>query len=106
MSSPQILIAKTTDAVAGRQPFEGMRIDQGMVPCTIQQEGLSGSEVIPVLMSIDGGKTFVAVSQEGAAVELSVTNTAISINSPMRIAVTKPATSSATGVFLSARAQS
>ena len=106
MSSPQILIAKTTFAVTARLPFEGIRIDQGMVPATIQQEGLSGVEVIPILMSIDGGKTFVAVSQEGTAVELSVTNTAISINSPMRIAVTKPTTSSPTGVFLSARANS
>ena len=85
---PTTVITETTDAVAVVHSFP---VTQKMIPATVFASNLAGSEVVPILFSVDGGETFEALGQEGAALELSPGPNALTINSPPPTGVHKPA---------------
>jgi len=97
----ETLISEQTAAVTVAVGFS-ITIDD--VPATIIATNLAGTETVPILFKVAGdiGSTE-AASQEGTAVTLTATDNIKTINSPMRLAVTKPTTASAAGVFLARR---
>ena len=97
MNKPQTIIPLQTTA---ETDIKSVQITGEMWPVTIIARGLQGAEVVPVFFSVDDEVTFETVFQEGAAVELTATNKVVTINSPMRIGVTKPTTAGQAGVFL------
>lgn len=70
------------------------------LPATIFAVGLSGADAIPIAISEDDGTTSTDVSQEGTAVELTVGNNSISVESPMFLTITKGTTAGTAGVFM------
>jgi len=79
-----------------------IKITQELLPVTLMGDGLTGSDSIPISLTVDDGVTSFASSQDNTAVALTVTNNTIAINSPMTLRVTKPMTSGTAGVFLAA----
>ncbi len=94
----QKLIDPTTSAIT--DPVI-VKIDDNVAPATLIAEGLTGVEVISVLVSNDGGATTQQAFQNGTAVELTATNNTLSVNTPVTVGLIKPVTGSAAGVFLS-----
>lgn len=95
----QTLIEETTSVVAS-VVGTGVAITQDMTPATLFVTNLAGVEEVDIFISQDAGLTFQASAQDGSLVTMSLLNNTLSINSPMRIGVTKDATVSASGVFL------
>lgn len=96
----QTLIEPTTDVVV---TIAFVDVTQAMVPATLIATNLVSAEEAQVLVTTDDGATSQAVTQEGVTVVLTATDAVKSVNSPMKIGVTKDATVSASGVFLSYR---
>ena len=94
----QILIDPTTLAIT--DPVI-VKVDASVTPATLVAEGLTGVEVISVLVSTDDGTTTQQSFQNDTAVELTATNNTLSVNTPVTIGLLKPITGSAAGVFLS-----
>jgi len=80
-------------------------ITSDMVPATIYATNLAGSEEVDIFIvtNINGMDTFETIIQETTTVVLSATDNTKTINSPMRIAVLKDASSGTAGVFLASR---
>jgi len=93
----QILIDKITG------PFESVffPVTQESLPATIEADGLQGSETMPVMRSLDDGKTSSTISHDGINIELAVLNNTVTINSPMLIQVTKQTTAGPVTVGIS-----
>jgi len=96
--SPLTLIPKQTGAEATVKFF---KITADLVPATLIAAGFtSGTEIIPVLFSVDDGATSEPVVQDTTTITLTKDKKIFAVNSPMTIGVTKPVTVQEVGVFL------
>ena len=90
------IIAPTTSAVSAETEI---RITD--LPATIIATGLATTETVSIAYSVDNGKNWEDLYLEGLQTQLTATNKAVGLYSPMLIAVTKSATAAASGVYLS-----
>lgn len=97
---PKVLIPATTDAVSDPVPFP---VTQDDVPALLAATGLSGVETVVVNVSVDGGVTWQPSTSLGSSIELTESNNAIPVNSPIMLGVSKGVTSAAVGVSIMTR---
>lgn len=90
------IIAPTTSAETTEQEI---RVTD--LPASIIATNLATTETVSIAFSVDNGKNWEDLYLEGLQVQLTATNKAVGLYSPMLIAVTKSATAAASGVYLS-----
>jgi len=71
---------------------------KGRIPVTISALGLLGGETAPIMISQDAGVTWEALSVDGAIVEVTATNNAITVYGPLFLGVKKTLTTVAVAV--------
>lgn len=90
---PKILIAPTTAAATATFDIDNERD----LPTTIIAGGLTGSEVIDIMID-PGDGTHIDYYSENAKVTLSATNNAIALHAPGKYKIDKPTTAGTTQV--------
>lgn len=95
------IIADAT--AASSLPSTGLHVEPDEVVTAILTGTLGAAETIPVAVSYDGGSNFSAYSSGGAAVALTLTNTAIRLFGPAIYQFQKGITVGACGVAVSTR---
>lgn len=91
------LISPTTSAVTTKAKFQ---VTRDNLPVTISAPGLATTEECDIYYSQDGGTTWSLLYDDGSAVVLTATKTAISVYAPILLGVVKDATASAVGVYV------
>ena len=94
------LITLITPATGAEITEQGFICTKGLIPVTISAPLLESAEVVPILVTTDGGTVWSALFKDGSAVELTATNNAVTVYGPLHIGVTKPITNALVGVFV------
>lgn len=93
------LVSPTTSADTSAK----VALDPTQVPMMVFATGLAGAEAVTVKISPDDGTTPATLYQNGSAVTLTATNTAIVLDAPGTYSFAKSSTAGASGLYAARR---